>query len=407
MPTDLSSSSTESYDATVLAPAGGDPRTSASARNPMQSLTDRIRWVWARVQEAVGSFLPLGSLFPIALSVSGSTFTLAGHGLANNDPVQLWAPGGATLPAPLAVQTTYYANAVTSNTFQLSGFSGGSSISLTTAGAGNFFAAKMTALTFVQQLMNLTAATLLVVGYTGASFTIVAGALQTFLQTLANNAANLAATLNTFVGNVTVGGTLGVTGQVTTTGNALVGGVLTATGGLVSDLGLTVVNGASFGTGVTMQTLTVGTGGAAIGGLTQAATLEVVTGLERTTTYVNMGSTTIYSNTIAAPVPRVIYNAWTAGASGVASIFLPTPTGGLTAVGLEMEFLLISSASGQVFNLKQPTGAGGATFATFTEGNTSKFGARIAAFWNGTIWEPRAGGIFNANGSGSLILTYS
>jgi hypothetical protein len=156
MATDISSSSTESFDATVNAPAGGDPRTSASVRTPMQNIVNRIRFAWARLQEVVGSFLPLSSLYPIALSVSGSTITLSGHGLSANDPVRVWSIGGS-VPSPLAQFTTYYVvgGSLTTNTFQVSTTPGGGAVTLTTTGSGAIYGAKLTASTVGQIISNL------------------------------------------------------------------------------------------------------------------------------------------------------------------------------------------------------------------------------------------------------------
>ena len=177
MSTDLSSISTETFDPTVLAPAASDARTSASVRTPLQNVVNRIRFVWNRVQELVGSFLPLGALFPSSLSVSGSTLTLAGHGLAGNDPVRFWSIGGA-VPSPLAQFTTYYvvAGSLTANTFQVSATSGGTAITLTTTGTGTIYAAKMTASTFSQILASFAPAV-------GIAYTRVSNSLATAIGT--------------------------------------------------------------------------------------------------------------------------------------------------------------------------------------------------------------------------------
>lgn len=153
MSVDLSSSSTESYDGAVTAPAPPDLNTSASVRTPLQNLTNRVRFVWARLQELVGAFLPLTSLFPVPLSCSGSTFTVAGHGLAASDPVRIWSVGGS-VPSPLAQFTTYYAvgATLTSNTFQVSATPGGSAITLTNGGSGTLYGAKQTSSTLGQSI---------------------------------------------------------------------------------------------------------------------------------------------------------------------------------------------------------------------------------------------------------------
>jgi hypothetical protein len=156
MSTDVSASSTETFDPTVAAPATGDARTSASVRNPLQNLVNRIRFSWMRLQEVVGSFLPLGSLFPVAASVSGSTITITGHGLAGNDPVRLWSVGGS-VPSPLAQFTTYYVvgGSLTANTFQVSLTSGGAAVTLTNVGSGAIYAAKLTSSTLGLVFANL------------------------------------------------------------------------------------------------------------------------------------------------------------------------------------------------------------------------------------------------------------
>ena len=147
MSTDLVSVATETLDPTVLAPTAGDPRTSASVRTPMQNLTNRTRWLWARTQDVIGYFAPLGAVLPVAITsvdTSGDTLTLAAHGFSNGDPVVLVPAGGATLPAPFVVGVTYYAKSVTSTTFQLGATAVGAALDITTTGSGAFYAAKRT-----------------------------------------------------------------------------------------------------------------------------------------------------------------------------------------------------------------------------------------------------------------------
>lgn len=151
MATDVSSSSTESYDSTVNAPAAGDPRTSASVRNPLQNVVNRARWLRARAEDRLDKFLPLGGLSPVAASVASSTFTISGHGLNANDPVRVMSVGG-NVPSPLAADTTYFVvgGSLTSNTFQVSLTSGGSAVTLTDVGSGTIYVAKRVTAKFYQ-----------------------------------------------------------------------------------------------------------------------------------------------------------------------------------------------------------------------------------------------------------------
>lgn len=238
MPTDVSSSSTESYDSTVLAPATGDVRSSASVRNPLANIVNRVRFVFQRVQEIVGFFAPIGGLFPAALAVSGSTFTLAGHGLSANDPVRFWAIGsGAGLPSPLAIATTYYvvSSGLTSSTFQVSATSGGSAITLTSSGSGSIYAAKEGAASIAQLLL---------------------GALTPSSVTTTGAIAGASCAIS---GNETIGGNCTVTGEIAggscaITGNQTVGGYLTVTGSI--EAGSIDSNGPIYaqGTGASLAT---------------------------------------------------------------------------------------------------------------------------------------------------------
>lgn len=199
MSTDISSSSTESYDSTVSAPATGDPRTSASVRTPMQSIVNRIRFGFARLQEIYGTFLPIGSVFPVAASVSGNTFTIAGHGLSTNDPFRVLSVGGS-VPAPLVAGTTYFAGSVTSNTFTALSSSGGSVVTLTNTGSGTIYVAKRGAVSFYQ----ITADGLETLG----NALTVAGSFVANGQAIFNSTITQSGGANVFGGDTTVGGYL-------------------------------------------------------------------------------------------------------------------------------------------------------------------------------------------------------
>lgn len=82
---------------------------------------------------------------------------------------------------------------------------------------------------------NLTAAAATVAGYSGASFTIASGTVETFLRLLADKAAKLDATVNAFTGKMQIGASatdpgavgLGIEGGLTV-GGASTLGVVTA-----------------------------------------------------------------------------------------------------------------------------------------------------------------------------------
>jgi hypothetical protein len=83
----------------------------------------------------------LGGLPRVALQLpirqataSGSTITLAAHGLATGDEVQVRAQSGGVLPTGIAAGTTYYWIRLSSDTGQLAATSGGAAISLSTTG---------------------------------------------------------------------------------------------------------------------------------------------------------------------------------------------------------------------------------------------------------------------------------
>ena len=149
MSADATSASTPAYQ-DVKCPANGEPRDAAVLLSIcIQPIVNSLRWLRDRLEELSGSFLPLGGLLPLTLSVASSTFTLNGHGLNNGDPVRLWVVGGS-VPAPLATATTYYVVNTATNTFQVSATSGGGAISLSTLGSGAIYAAKMTSTTLAQ-----------------------------------------------------------------------------------------------------------------------------------------------------------------------------------------------------------------------------------------------------------------
>lgn len=191
MATDVLSSSADSFPTSVDAPAAGNPRTSASVRGPLAQITNLGRWLRERLAAMQGSFLPLGGLFPVAATVDATAdaFTITGHGLANNDPVEVWAIGaGASLPGGLSAQTTYFVVNKTTDTFQVAATSGGSAIDLTSTGSDVFVSKRAAIYGYVP-------------AYSGSSFTIAAGSVWTFLKLLADKAGKLDAS-NTWTGNV-------------------------------------------------------------------------------------------------------------------------------------------------------------------------------------------------------------
>lgn len=84
---------------------------------------------------------------------------------------------------------------------------------------------------------NLTAAAATVAGYSGASFTIASGTVETFLRLLADKAAKLDATVNAFTGKMQVGASapdpgangLGVAGGITVGGASTLAAVTCTT----------------------------------------------------------------------------------------------------------------------------------------------------------------------------------
>jgi hypothetical protein len=139
---------TVTFDPGVIGPVSGDPRTSASVRQPAQNLANRSRWLLARVAEVGGTYLPV-SHTPTALTscnVTTGVFTLAGHGLTANDPVRLTVgASGGTVPTLTTVDTIFYAVVLTADTFGLSATSGGSQLTgLGGALSGEVYAVKVT-----------------------------------------------------------------------------------------------------------------------------------------------------------------------------------------------------------------------------------------------------------------------
>lgn len=147
MSVDIASSATETHDASILAPASGDPRTSASVRTPMQGIVNRTKWTWKRLQGVIGSFAPIAADAPVAVSAvdtSGETLTVTGHGLSNGDHVRLQGISSATAPGGLAFGTIYFVVGASANTVQLAATTGGSAINITSAGSGVFYLVKAT-----------------------------------------------------------------------------------------------------------------------------------------------------------------------------------------------------------------------------------------------------------------------
>lgn len=87
-----------------------------------------------------GYGLPRGAIpnpgrLAASVSTSANTIELGDHGFSDDDPVELRAESGGSLPAPLVAGTTYYAIEVSSALFQLSEDPGGPAIDLTSAGS--------------------------------------------------------------------------------------------------------------------------------------------------------------------------------------------------------------------------------------------------------------------------------
>ncbi len=143
MPTDVETTSTEVLEPAISAPAAGDPRTSASVRTPLGQLTNRARWLWARVEEVIGKFAPIAGRIPKPLTGSDATadtLTLVGHGLSNNDPIAFVSVGGGLPPNPISLYTGYYAIVVDADTFKVSASSGpGAAVNITGSLSGSVY----------------------------------------------------------------------------------------------------------------------------------------------------------------------------------------------------------------------------------------------------------------------------
>lgn len=229
----------------VAGPAKGDPATPEAIRAMGSGLSKRTRWLWARMQDLIGTFAPTSGSFPLPVSVSASTdtFTLAGHGLTLNDKLVFVPTGGSVCPAPIVFGTIYYARDVATDTFKIASVSGGAAIDITSAGLGTVYVAKATTPLMSAYVKSVDLASQVglasgarsigletlgpgfpattlyafaewiadhivtiesigdtvsggdamvgVTGYAGQRFTIVAGQLQTYLRLLANKAANV------------------------------------------------------------------------------------------------------------------------------------------------------------------------------------------------------------------------
>ena len=79
-----------------------------------------------------------GYATPFSANTTGDVITAVGHPYVDGDIVHVYNSGGA-LPAPLAVNTNYFAVGASGDTLQLSLTSGGAAIDLTTAGTGISF----------------------------------------------------------------------------------------------------------------------------------------------------------------------------------------------------------------------------------------------------------------------------
>lgn len=148
MPTDIATSATEVQQATINAPAGGDPRTAASVSVMGQGVTNRTLWLWKRLQEVIGNFAPISAASPLPVSTVdtvGNSVTITGHGISSNDAVHLVTASAATAPAGLAVGTQYYAIVLDANTLSFSTTPGpGAAVDITGGLSGNVYVVKNT-----------------------------------------------------------------------------------------------------------------------------------------------------------------------------------------------------------------------------------------------------------------------
>ena len=119
---------TDSYDSSVSGPAAGDARTASSVRQMGSPLASRTRWLYNRISDVIGSFLPLSGAAPVEVTVDASTdvITSTAHGLSNGDPVRFFAIGsGAAVPGALNALSVYYVVSATTDTFKVATTSGG------------------------------------------------------------------------------------------------------------------------------------------------------------------------------------------------------------------------------------------------------------------------------------------
>jgi len=87
---------------------------------------------------------PEGAAFTV--DTSTNVVTSSSHGLSDTNQIVVTTGPGATLPAPLAENTTYFVRDSTTHTFKLALTSGGTAIDITTAGSGVFSWVPATAL---------------------------------------------------------------------------------------------------------------------------------------------------------------------------------------------------------------------------------------------------------------------
>lgn len=91
-------------------------------------------------QSDVYRFVPPGTLqapgrLVSSVSTTAESLTLAGHGLATDDPILFRAESGGSLPSPLAAGTTYYAIVLTEDTLQVAAAPAGSALNLSSSGS--------------------------------------------------------------------------------------------------------------------------------------------------------------------------------------------------------------------------------------------------------------------------------
>jgi hypothetical protein len=145
MPTDIAASASNVHEPVINAPAGGDPRTSASVRDPMQKIVNRTRWLWSWLQGVVGSFAPIGALAPSAIAsvnTSTDTITLTTHGLDDGDPVRFISTTLSSFGG-ISWGVVYYVVNKTTDTFQVEASVGGGAINITSF-SGTVYVIKVT-----------------------------------------------------------------------------------------------------------------------------------------------------------------------------------------------------------------------------------------------------------------------